>query len=254
MMNFRPLFAKMAVCVGVYPSFLSTFSLGPGISQHDSQNVDSIFDVVNGENLISRSVKQGNSAELIKIHNMIPSSLKKHFFVVAFRTAIQVDDSAIVRLLFQMPEGKSTVLSGMPLLSYAALTGSQRTVSYLAEVSDNFARDQLGRCPIHYAVSGGPVVIKKLAKSDILINMRDSSGMTPLHFAARSKIESVRTLLDLGADPNVRDSYGKRPIDYVRMHGNSNVIWRMLARRTTSIHVPVIRTGLHPREGLAWAW
>ena len=168
---------------------------------------------VDDQNLISRAVLKGDSKELVRLIEMLPNEHKFTAVKVGMRTAIDKDNSEILKLLTQQNASKPILFSGLTPLSYAALYGKLKSLSFLAQTTDNTIRDSTGRIALHYAVVGGPGAIRKLAKSKNLVNSRDKLGATPLHYACKRRLDSVQLLLRLGANPDIRDVYGKTPRD-----------------------------------------
>ena len=94
--------------------------------------------------------------------------------------------------------------------------------------ADPNVADDLGRTPLHSAVSGPETsgfdrmqVVTSLLNAKADPNARDARGQTPLHDAAtipRETATPVRQLLHAGADPTARDELGNTALHYAARH------------------------------------
>ncbi len=76
-------------------------------------------------------------------------------------------------------------------------------------------RDQMGRCPLHYARS--LAMAELLVSHDALLNDRDIQGWTALHAAAANGFSDiVEFLVKEGAPVNSADSIGRSPLHLAR--------------------------------------
>ena len=74
--------------------------------------------------------------------------------------------------------------------------------------------DELGRTPMHYAISGGhDACVKQLIEAGADVNAVNAYDHTPLHFAAWNGRDTLcKMLVAAGANPNVGNFDGQTPL------------------------------------------
>ena len=111
-------------------------------------------------------------------------------------------------------------------LHWAALSGETRCVEALLKNGASvYAKDSLGRAPLHYAASNADSVVATLLaeKDPEIAHLADNYGRTALHYAIYNEGSEqgalVAKLLELGADVNALDEVRKTPLHYAAEGG-----------------------------------
>ncbi|KAL6922511.1 hypothetical protein FSST1_006537 [Fusarium sambucinum] len=122
-------------------------------------------------------------------------------------------------------------VDGMTPLHCAALSGNGYLFPFTSEnvrqAMDIFARDNLGRAPIHLATwMGDKPLIRELAGS---IEETDRNKQTPLHWAIQvMKDETVTLLVDLGSNLNAMDDRYMTPMLLSATYGNTFALSKLV--------------------------
>ena len=98
-----------------------------------------------------------------------------------------------------------------------AISWSNQKAGFFRALLDNAdlnVQDDVGKTPLHYAISNNPDArLKALLERGADVHVADINGNTPLHEAARSKRpEAVRLLLQKGADVKAENYAGRTPV------------------------------------------
>lgn len=125
----------------------------------------------------------------------------------ALHLAAHHGQTSIVRLLLKIRPADADLLTGhgqSALHIAAAGIHVDVVVALLDHGADPVMQDDLGRTPLHIAVTAGARAVARLLVDQRVecLHLRDMTGWTPLHAAVVLGHEDiVRLLLDKGADP-----------------------------------------------------
>ena len=92
------------------------------------------------------------------------------------------------------------------------------------------ARNNLGKTPLHYAVTYGTVdLLDFLIAKGADLNAADNTGMTPLHTAAMiGRTEEAERLLKAGANLEACDTFGDTPLHLAAIHNQKAMVELLL--------------------------
>lgn len=144
----------------------------------------------------------------------------------------------------------------------AAADGDLQRVKELLEADRSLIsnRDDSGKTPLHWAVSGGQEDVAMLLIQQFAdVNARDDDGETPLFLAAQMGRTRMITLLMESpiTDVNLADRDGETPLHEAVLHNDKEVAERLLARNAPPRRqdglgdAPVDRADADRRLGMA---
>lgn len=151
--------------------------------------------------------------------------------VPALMLAVREPSLKVAELLAAYPQTRVEVRNDKDesVLMLASLKGYLPLVKKLIENDADV--NKTGWTPLHYAASGGHVmVIDHLLEHSAYIDAESPNGTTPLMMAAMyGSPEAVKALIQAGADPTLKNQLGLSALDFAVRGRRSNSIELMQA-------------------------